>query len=112
MTLPTGPLVTVEDDLPDSLEEAARSELCDLWADLDEACRSAINTVWSIRCGNVAFRIVALSRFVGATSWDNVSVDLLLAGIYERVYREAGIDYDPIDWERVRETEARIEGRR
>lgn len=100
--------MTAHDDEPQTLEDAARQELAMLWSDLTNARRSALNGVWSIRCENVAYRIVMLSRFVGPTSWQDVDVDLLLDGVYAKVYDEAGIDYPPIDWDRVREVKDRI----
>jgi hypothetical protein len=97
-----------DDDRTATLEDAARIELVQLWSDLEDARRTAINTTWSIRCENVAYRIVELSRHVGATPWEQISVRLLRDGVYERVLRDAGITYPPIDWDRVALTEARI----
>jgi len=101
----------LDEDEPGTLEEAARSELVSLWGDLELAVRSAINGTWSIRCDNIAYRIVTLSRFVGVTSWEEVSVALLEHGEYERVLREAGLEYPPIDWPRVAEVRRRIDAR-
>jgi hypothetical protein len=108
MALPTDePLITVWDEFPGTLEEAARRELRSLWRDLDGAMRMAFGGVWSIRCGQIAFRIVALSRFVGPTHWTEVPVDVLLSGVYQRLYREAGIAYETIDWARVAQVKNR-----
>lgn len=111
--LPTEPLFWDDpDDEPfESLEAAARHELVQLWSDLSTARRNAINTSWSIQCGNLAHRIVNLSRLAGATPWEEIGVSLLLDGVYERLHREAGIDYPPIDWGRVRNVAQRIADR-
>lgn len=101
-----------DDDRPATLEVAVRDELIQLWHDLYQARRDAIRTDWSIQCENVADRIVELSRFVGATSWENIQCELLRSGFYERVLNDAGITYEPIDWERVAITEASIAGRK
>lgn len=114
LPLPTHPLVDVHEDpdnYPDDLAGAVRSELEHLWHDLYLARRHAHNTAWSMGCGNAAYRIVMLSRLVGPTPWGDVQVDLLLDGVYERVYQDAGIEFPPVDWARVREVKARIEAR-
>jgi hypothetical protein len=69
-----------------------------------------INTDWSIRCENLAWRIQLLSRLAGPLHWDHITVSLLRDGTYARVYE--GVEYPPIDWERVAKTEARIEAQR
>lgn len=60
------------------------------WGDLAEACRMALNGRWSIRCDHAVHRIVGLTRLVGPLSWEVVSVDLILNGVYERVHERAG----------------------
>lgn len=109
MRLPDRLLPPVDDEPPVSLEEAARGELVCLWADLRDARRTAINGVWSIQCGNLAGRIVDLSRLVGATPWGDVDVDVLEDGLYERLHQEAGIPYGAIDWQQVKHTRDMIE---
>lgn len=94
-----------------NLVEVARSESICLWSDLQEAQQTAIRTDWSIKCGNLAERIVDLSRLVGAVPWQCIGVSTLRTGVYERVYTEAGIAYPPIDWQRVAEVEQRIAAR-
>jgi hypothetical protein len=84
---------------------ALHVELNHLFNDLWQAMQQRINTDWSIRCENLAWRIQLLSRLVGPLHWDHITVSLLRDGTYERVYR-------PIDWERVAQTEARIEAQR
>lgn len=107
--LPQGPLLGAEhsaDDFPATLTDAARAELEQLWGDLAAHRRYAHNGVWSVGCENKAYRIVALSRLVGALPWGQVDVDVLLDGLYERLHTEAGIAYPAIDWERVRAVKA------
>ncbi len=110
--LPTHePLITVEDKYPATRKAAARGWLVSLWHDLAEARTRGINTGWSINCGNLAYRIVRLTRHVGTIPWGEVSVYLLVDGVYERLHQENGLDYPPIDWDAVRATVARIEQR-
>lgn len=94
---------------PKSLRQAIADELVWLWGDLATARRNAHNGCWSVGCENTVTRIVALSRMVGATPWGHIDVGVLLDGLYERVHREAGIEYPPIDWVRVREIQAYID---
>jgi hypothetical protein len=112
--LPEKPIFTAEEltnaeDYPDDLGAAARTELVNLWHDLGQARRSAINGVWSVHCDHLAYRIVMLSRIVGACPWGDIDVDVLLDGLYARIHDEAGIPYPEIDWVRVREVKAYIE---
>ena len=92
----------------DDLTQAVRDELVQLWGDLAGAVRHAHNGCWSVQCENVAERITILSRLVGPTGWGHIDVGLLLDGVYERVYREAGIEVPPINWERVRELDEQV----
>jgi hypothetical protein len=80
-----------------TLTEAVQEELVQLWGDLDYACRTARNGSWSVLCDNLAERIVTLSRLVGPTPWGQVSLETVQSGVYERVYREAGIKVPPVD---------------
>jgi hypothetical protein len=96
------------DESPDALD-AIRWEVNCLWSDLNDATRQAVNGSWSMACDDIASRIVGLGRFVGALPWEHVQVDLLRSGVYERVYRGAGLEYEPIDWDRVAEVHAYIE---
>lgn len=98
----------VEDD-EQTLAGVLHVELNHLWGDMEDALRSRIGEGWSIRCENVAWRILLLSRRVGPLRWDHVGVELLRNGTYERVY--AGVEYPPIDWDRVAEVEASIAAR-
>ncbi len=97
------------DDYPADAAEAARVELVHLWHDLHVARQNARNGVWSMQCDNLAYRIVMLSRVAGATPWGEVGVDVLLDGLYERLHRDAGIEYPPIDWDGMRRAAAYIE---
>lgn len=90
----------------EDLTQAIRDELVMLWGDLSWAVRHAHNGSWSVQCENIADRIVTLSRLVGPTKWGELDVDLLLGGVYERVYHEAGIEVPEIDWEQVRRADA------
>ncbi len=100
-----------DNDESQDLMDAVRWEVRCLWDDLADAVRLARSGVWSIGCEHLAARIVGLSRHAGALPWEHVSVHLLRAGVYERVYREAGIDIPPIDWDRVSQTEERLAAR-
>lgn len=96
-----------DNDEADNLEDVVRFELACLWDDLDKARRAALRGAWSIGCETATGRIVMLSRFVGACPWVHVQVDLLLDGTYQKVYDGAGMAYEPIDWELVREVDTR-----
>jgi hypothetical protein len=93
---------------PATLEQAVRDELVQLWGDLTTAVRTAHNGCWSPQCENLADRIIALARFVGATRWSAVDCTLLRSGVYERILTAAGIGYEPVDWDAVAKTEAYI----
>jgi hypothetical protein len=85
------------DGWPLTLDEAVHDELVHLWGDLCQATREAAGGCWSIQCENITYRIVALSRFAGALPWEEVNVDLVWSGLYERVHDEAGLAYPPVD---------------
>jgi len=78
---------TEEYATPDS---ALRWQLRLAWSDLEDARRSALNGRWSIKCEHAVTQIIGLTRLVGPTQWDEVSVDLILDGVYERIH--AAID--------------------
>lgn len=86
---------------------ALRDELIQLWGDMFWA-RAEAYREWSMRCENLAERIVTISRIVGPAPWEHISVDLLRDGTYERVHHEGNIPHLPIDWERVAEVEGSI----
>jgi hypothetical protein len=78
---------------PASVAEAIEGELVILWCDLDHAMRNAYRGGWSINCDNIAARIIGLSRLVGATPWENISIPLLLDGVYQGLLTDAGIKH-------------------
>lgn len=94
------PGTELDEDEPQTLEEAARQELAMLWSDLDTAIRTGINTTWSIRCDGLADRIKTLTRFVGPTPWDQVSMYLVKDGTYQRLHEEMGVHVE-VDIERL-----------
>jgi hypothetical protein len=100
-------LVDPEEEYPDTLDVAAREELIWLWSDLAEARRTAVRGCWSIECALLVTRIVALTRHVGAVSWEQVDIALITSDLYERVHIDAGLPYPPIDWDAVAEHLAR-----
>lgn len=93
----------IETERERHLEAAIREELVCLWSDLDQARRSAAVPLdpsderrgWSICMLNVADRIGDLTRLVGPSNWEEVSVDLLLEGWWDVVHERAGI---PAPW--------------
>jgi hypothetical protein len=92
----------------DRLEEGAREELAYLWSDLSNARHSAINGSWSIACDSIMHRIKALTTLVGPTPWDEIKIELLEAGIYQRIHAELGIEVQP-DMGRVAQVRARLD---
>lgn len=56
------------------------------WADLQSARRSALNGQWSMDCDAQVARIVGLTKLTGPLSWEHVSVDLILDGLYEQIH--------------------------
>lgn len=89
-------------DFETDLTKAAREELVHVWHDLYEHRKRAVNGVWSSGCEATVYRIVLLSRLVGATSWRDVQTALIVDGVYQGLYERAGITYDPIDMDKVR----------
>jgi len=72
---------------PDS---ALRWLLVLAWSDLQSARRSALNGRWSMECDAMVCRIIGLTRLVGPLSWEQVDVDLILDGVYERIHERIG----------------------
>ena len=93
----------------DNLREAIREELANLWADLDNAHRNALNGQWSIGCEDIAGRIEKLSRLVGPTPWQEVQIRLLENGVYQRLHAEWGIETPPVDMATLAEVRASID---
>jgi hypothetical protein len=61
------------------------------WGDLQSARREAIDGRWSVRCDGQVCRIIGLTRLIGPLSWEHVSVDLTLDGVYERIHEAIGV---------------------
>jgi hypothetical protein len=60
------------------------------WSDLQSARGQAMNGKWSINCDHQVSQIIGLTRLVGPLSWEVVSVNLILDGIYERIHEAIG----------------------
>jgi hypothetical protein len=101
-------LDVTDDELPATLEQAAREEQEFLWNDLDQAIGMAVNGEWSMHCDTLAWRIVGFAKLVGATPWGDVPMTLVRSGVYERVLSDAGVSYEPIDWDDLARHEAMI----
>jgi hypothetical protein len=81
-----------------TLEKATADELMRLWGDLHEAMRWARDGCWSIGCEDLAHRIAVLTRALGkATPWQQLPIELLESGVYQRMHDLMGIPYDPPD---------------
>lgn len=78
---------TEEYETPDT---ALRWLLQLAWSDLREARGQARNGRWSMACDDQVDRIIGLTRLVGPLSWEHVSVDLILDGVYERIHEAIG----------------------
>lgn len=100
-------LVDPDEEYPTTLEEVARQELVMLWSDLSMGRRNAVNGVWSMYCDGIAYRIVSLTRILGAVTWEEMDSELVSSGLYERIHAEAGLEHPPVDWDALREFEAR-----
>ena len=83
----TGKNTDTEYETPES---ALRWLLVLSWSDLQEARRNAIDGKWSIACDGYVSRIVGLTRLVGPTPWEQISVDLILDGVYELIHDAMG----------------------
>lgn len=89
-------------------------EQVNLWGDLNHAVAYAVVDPpvipghWSIRCDEVASRIAKNAILVGPIHWEHVQVDLLLAGIYQKILHVVGLDWPPIDWDAVRSLHDRV----
>jgi hypothetical protein len=60
------------------------------WGELQSARHEALNGRWSMRCDDLVDRIIGLTRLVGPLPWEEIQVDLLLDGIYERIHESIG----------------------
>ncbi len=90
---------TEEYATPDS---ALRWLLVLAWTDLQAAREQARNGRWSMGCDNLVCRIVGLTRLVGPLPWDEIDVDLILDGIYERIHAAIGTPTPLSDADRQR----------
>lgn len=72
------------------------------WSDLQSARREALNGCWSMLCDSQVYRIIGLTRLVGPCPWENVDVDLILDGIYERIHEAIGTPMPLSDEDRRR----------
>jgi hypothetical protein len=97
-------------DGTDTLETVARWELLLLWSDLNDARRSAIRDSWSMKCDHLVDRIKLFTQQVGPISWEEIDIDLLEDGVYQRIHAEIGVSVD-VDMARVAGTRASIETR-
>lgn len=89
------------------LEEAATDELMRLWSDLAYAMYVAHGGCWSGGCGDAAYRIAVLTRAIGrATPWQQVQIELLETGIYQRMHDLMGVPYEQPDMAVVAEMRA------
>lgn len=81
-----------------SLEEAATDELMRLWGDLAHAVYVAHGGCWSGGCSDAAYRIAYMTRALGkATPWQEVQIELLETGVYQRMHDLMGIPYEQPD---------------
>lgn len=80
-----------------TLEQAASDELMRLWGDLHRAMREARDG-WSVGCESVAHRIAVLTRALGkSVRWQDMDIELLRSGIYQRFHGLAGVPYEEPD---------------
>lgn len=81
-----------------TLEDAATDELMRVWGDLAEAMDRAHGGCWSGGCEDAAYRIAVLTRALGkATPWQEVQIELLETGIYQRMHDLMGVPYEQPD---------------
>jgi len=87
-----------------SPEAALRWHLILAWSELQQARRSALDGRWSIACESRLEAIVGLTGLVGPLPWEEVPLNLILDGLYERIHEAAGTP-TPLtdeDWVRAR----------
>lgn len=93
-----------------TLEEAAADELMRLWGDLADAMHYARGGCWSGGCENAAHRIAVLTKALGkATPWQEVQIELLESGIYQKLHDLMGIPYESPDMAVIAEMRAERE---
>lgn len=94
----------------DNLIAWVLEEQADLWNELLDATKLALNGGWSIRCGHVARRIVEAARLVGPTAYGRVPWALVAGGVYAAVLTAAEVPHElPHDdeWRRLDELMSR-----
>lgn len=77
------------------------------WDDLQRSRREAANGRWSMACDHQVDRIVGLTRLVGTAPWEEIQVELLLDGIYERIHEAIGAPTPLSDADRQRAREVK-----
>jgi hypothetical protein len=77
------------------------------WNGLQSARHQALDGRWSINCDDQVCRVIGLTRLVGPLSWENVPVDLILDGIYERIHEAIGTPTPLSDDDRARAVKER-----
>lgn len=60
------------------------------WDELQTARGEALNGRWSMRCDSAVERIIGITKLVGPIPWEEIQVDLILDGIYERIHEAIG----------------------
>ncbi|MEU4224311.1 hypothetical protein AB0F17_08460 [Nonomuraea sp. NPDC026600] len=90
-----------------SLEQAAADELMRLWGDLHHQMRDARDGCWSVGCESVAHRIAVMTKALDeATPWQQIELELLESGVYQRFHDLMGVPYEPPDMAVVAEMRA------
>ena len=92
----------------EALRAALRDELSCLWADLQTARRSAYKGGWSMHCDWIVERIKTITPLVGPTPWEQLDIQLIEDGVYQRIHEEIGVDA-PYDEEGVRKHRAYLD---
>ncbi|MFI1472050.1 hypothetical protein [Streptomyces wuyuanensis] len=89
----------------ETLRETLRGELSYLWTDLQTARRSAYKGNWSMHCDWIEGRIKTITPLVGPTPWEQLDIELIEDGVYQRIHREIGVEA-PYDEDGVRKHRA------
>lgn len=92
----------------ETLRAALVEELSCLWTDLQTARRDAYRDQWSMQCDWLVERIKTITPLVGPTSWENLDIQLIEDGIYQRIHSELGVEA-PIDMDGVRKHRAYLD---
>jgi hypothetical protein len=89
----------------ETLRTALVEELSCLWTDLQTGRRDALKGDWSMHCDWIEGRIKMITPLVGPTPWEQLDIQLIEDGVYQRIHQEIGVDA-PYDEEGVREHRA------